>query len=453
MSDTHSNSPLLGSDDALQLAKWDEARLREILGAMHVSELADLLLSCRNDDERRLLVEYIPDECLGEVLLELPEGVQEEVLAVFEPQEIEDVVEHLDSDDAADLLQAVDKEIADEVIGRLDPSERRDIAQLLSHDEETAGGLMQSELFKVRGSWPVEKVLQVLRRFGREIENLNYVYVVDDDDLLVGVLSLHTLLFAEPDVMISLLARTDFPRVMAGQDQEEVARLFEKYDVLAMPVVNASGELIGRITADDVIDVMREEATEDMYRLAALSDQDDLAESVSTTARRRGIWLAVNLLTAIAASVVISQFEATIAKVVALAVLMPIVASMGGIAGTQTLTVIVRGIALGRITFANARRALIKEVSVGLVSGGVFAVVMAMVASLWFPDLGLRLGAIIAVAMMVNLFAAGLAGSVIPLTLQRLDIDPALASGTILTTVTDVVGFFTFLGLATIFLV
>jgi len=213
------------------------------------------------------------------------------------------------------------------------------------------------------------------------------------------------------------------------------------------------GVLVGRITADDVIDVIQEEATEDMYRLAALSDQDDLSEPVAKTTRRRGVWLAVNLLTAIIASLVISRFEATLSQIVALAILMPIVASMGGIAGTQTLTVIVRSIALGRVTFDNARRALMKEVSVGVVSGLIFAVIMGIIAALWFPELGFKLGLIIAAAMMVNLFVAGLAGAMIPLTLQRLNIDPALASGTILTTVTDVVGFFSFLGLAAVFLV
>jgi len=453
LSDAPNNNPLLNSDEALQLAKWDEARLRELLGDMHASELAELLLSCRKDEERSTLIESIPDELLGEAMLELPEGMQEDLLTDFNADEVEEVVEHLDSDDAADFLQAVDKDVADEVMERLEPSDRREIEQLMSHDEETAGGLMQAELFKVRAGWSVEKVLQVLRRFGKEIENLNYVYVVNDDDLLVGALSLHTLLFAEPEVMVSDLADRDFPRVLAGQDQEDVVRIFEKFDVLALPVVNERGALIGRITADDVIDVIHEEATEDMYRLAALSDQDDLAEPVAITAGRRGVWLAVNLVTAIAASLVIAQFEATIAQFVALAVLMPIVASMGGIAGTQTLTVIVRGIALGRITFANARRTLIKEVSVGLVSGLVFALVIGTIASLWFPELGVRLGAIIAAAMLLNLFAAGLAGSLIPLTLQRLKIDPALASGTILTTVTDVVGFFAFLGLATHFLI
>ncbi|RLL54769.1 magnesium transporter [Mariprofundus sp. EBB-1] len=444
---------LLSSEEALQLVKWDEARLEELLATMHGSELGELLLSCRKDSERHALIEFIPDELLGDALLELPEGMQEDLLADFKADEVEDVVGHLNSDDAADILQAVDKDIADEVMDRLEPAERRELEPLMVHDEESAGGLMQAELFKVRDDWSAEKVLQVLRRFGREIENLNYVYVVNDDDQLVGVLSLHALLFAEADTIVSALAQHDFPRALAGQDQEEVARIFDKYDVLALPVVDEAGVLVGRITADDVIDVIQDEATEDMYRLVGLSDEDDLAEPVGITARRRGVWLAVNLMTAIAASIVISQFEATIAQIVALAVLMPIVASMGGIAGTQTLTVIVRGIALGRVTFANAKRTLVKEASVGLISGIAFALIIGTIASFWFPDLGIRLGWIIAAAMLINLCAAALAGAMIPLTLQRLKIDPALASGTILTTVTDVVGFFSFLGLATIFLI
>jgi len=447
------SKPHLSSEEALQLAKWDTPHLRDLLAKMHAVELAEVLLGCRNDDQRLILIPYISDDGLGDALLELPEGMQEDLLAALKPSEIEEVVEHLTSDDAIDLLQAVDKDIADEVMERLEPEDRRGLEPLLAHDEESAGGLMQAELFKVRDDWAVEKVIRVLRRFGKEIENLNYVYVVNREDVLVGVLSLHTLLFAEADSIVSELSDDDFHCVTAAQDQEEVARIFDKYDMLALPVVDDAGVLIGRITADDVIDVIQEEATEDMYRLAALSDQDDLAESVATTARRRGIWLAVNLMTAIAASFVIAQFEATIAQIVALAILMPIVASMGGIAGTQTLTVIVRSIALGRITFENARRALLKEVSVGMVSGLIFALVMGVIASLWFPELGVKLGLIIAAAMLINLFVAGLAGAMIPLTLQRLNIDPALASGTILTTVTDVVGFFSFLGLATVFLI
>jgi len=442
----------LSIQKALELARENASVLTERFSAMHSAELSELLLACRDDRERQQLVELIPENLLGETLLELPERMQEELLADFEVHEIEEVAEHLESDDIADLLQVVDKEVADEVIERLDPEDRREIEPLMAHDEESAGGLMQAELFKVRAEWEIEKVLNVLRRWGEEIENLNYVYVVDNDDKLLGVASLHALLFHPLDTRIEDIAETSFPTVQPGQDQEEVARIFEKYDVLALPVVDDEGVLVGRITADDILDVLQEEATEDMYRLAALSNHDDLAEPVGITAWRRGVWLAVNLGTAILASVVIAQFEATIAQIVALAILMPIVASMGGIAGTQTLTVIVRGIALGRVTFDNARRALIKEISVAVVTGLSFATLMGVVASFWFPAFGASLGLVIAMAMLINLCAAGLAGALIPLTLQRINIDPALASGTILTTVTDVVGFLSFLGLATLFL-
>ncbi len=442
----------LSPQDALDMAAAHPRALRRRLAAMHDSELGKMLLGCKDDEERLRLLERIPEDMRGDVLLELPEGMQEDLLARLKPSEIEEVVEHLDSDDATDILQAVDRDVADEVIERLEPQERREIEPLLAHDEESAGGLMQAELFKVRQNWTVAKVMEVLRRFGHEIENLNYVYVVDEEDRLTGVIPLHKLLFCDPGQQVSEVADPDFPRAHEGQDQEEVARIFEKYDVLALPVVNDEGVLVGRITADDILDVVQEEATEDMYRLAALSDQDDLSEPVGITAWRRGVWLAVNLGTAILASIVIAQFQGTISRVVALAVLMPIVASMGGIAGTQTLTVIVRGIALGRVTFRTARRALLREILVSLVTGAAFAVVAGLIASIWFPHLGLKLGLIMGAAMLTNLVVAGLAGALIPLTLQRLHIDPALASGTILTTITDVVGFFAFLGLATAFL-
>lgn len=437
---------------ALRMAGEHPRALRNRLAEMHASELGKLLLACKDDNERITILGHIPEALRGDVLLELPEGMQEDLLASLAPSEIEEVVEHLDSDDATDILQAVDRDVADEVIERLEPEDRREIEPLLEHDEESAGGLMQAELFKVRDDWEVQKVLEVLRRFGHEIENLNYIYVVDDNDRLTGVIPLHKLLFCNPDDSISQLQQQNFPHVHARQDQEDVAHIFEKYDVLALPVVNDDGILVGRITADDILDVVQEEATEDMYRLAALSNQDDLAEPVGITAWRRGVWLTVNLGTAILASLVIAQFAATIAQVIALAVLMPIVASMGGIAGTQTLTVIVRGIALGRVTFETARRALFKEVMVSAVTGLSFAAVMGIVATFWFPELGAKLGLVIAAAMMINLLAAGLSGALIPMTLQRIHIDPALASGTILTTVTDVVGFFAFLGLATVFL-
>ncbi len=426
--------------------------LKKQLSAMHASELSDLLLSCRSDEQRLKFVALMPTDRLGDTLLELPEGMKEDILSELNASHIEGVVEHMDSDDAADILQSVTPEVANEVIQGLDPEDRRGIEPLMAHDEESAGGLMQAELFKVRDHWKVKKVLKVLRRWGHSIENLNFIYAVNQHDRLTGVIPLHALLFCNPEEEVWRLADAKFPTVLVDEDQEEVARIFNKYDLLALPVVDKQGVLVGRITADDIIDVVHEEATEDMYRLAGLSNQDDLAEPVVITAWRRGIWLAFNLITAILASIVIAQFEATLQQIVALAVLMPIVASMGGIAGTQTLTVMVRSIALGRITFTNAKRALFKEVAVSLVTGLSFAILVGLITRFWFPDYGNALGLIIACAIMINLVAAGLAGSMIPLTLQRLSIDPALASGTILTTVTDVVGFLAFLGLATIYL-
>lgn len=452
MAKSSKNLKLLSVDDALAVARVEPSALFERFARMHSAELADLLLACKDDSQRRELIRCMPDALLGDTLLELPEGMQEDLLADFKAHQIVGFVEHLNSDDAADILQVVEKEVADEVIEGLEPDERREIEPLMEHGEETAGGLMQVELFKVRDDWKVKKVLRVLRRWSKNIENLNYVYIVDDEDRLVGMLSLHSLLFVEPDVLVMDIAETALRSVLPEQDQEDVIKVFKKYDILALPVLDREGVLLGRITADDVIDVIQEEATEDMYRLAAVSDQDDLAEPVGITAWRRGVWLGVNLATAILASIVISQFEATISQIVALAILMPIVASMGGIAGTQTLTVIVRGIALGRVTYNNARRALIKETSVGLLTGLTFALLVGIVVSFWFPQFGVSLGLVIGAAMLINLCAAGLAGALIPLTLQRLKIDPALASGTILTTVTDVVGFLSFLGLATHFL-
>ena len=452
MAKSSKNLKLLSVDDALAVARVEPSALFERFARMHSAELADLLLACKDDSQRRELIRCMPDALLGDTLLELPEGMQEDLLADFKAHQIVGFVEHLNSDDAADILQVVEKEVADEVIEGLEPDERREIEPLMEHGEETAGGLMQVELFKVRDDWKVKKVLRVLRRWSKNIENLNYVYIVDDEDRLVGMLSLHSLLFVEPDVLVMDIAETALRSVLPEQDQEDVIKVFKKYDILALPVLDKEGVLLGRITADDVIDVIQEEATEDMYRLAAVSDQDDLAEPVGITAWRRGVWLGVNLATAILASIVISQFEATISQIVALAILMPIVASMGGIAGTQTLTVIVRGIALGRVTYNNARRALIKETSVGLLTGLTFALLVGIVVSFWFPQFGVSLGLVIGAAMLINLCAAGLAGALIPLTLQRLKIDPALASGTILTTVTDVVGFLSFLGLATRFL-
>jgi magnesium transporter len=452
MSDETKHEPLLRAEEALNLAEVSAEELRRRFSDMHSREIATVILDCSDDDQRRRLLLAVPPDLRGETLLELPENMRENLLEMLDPQHIETVVRHLDSDDAADLLQSVEPDVAQAVIERLEPDDRRGLEPLMAHDEETAGGLMQAELFKVRHDWNIAKVLSVLRRWGREIEDLNYAYVVDDDGRYAGVIPLHELLFQEPEVLVGDVMDAEFPRAIAGQDQEEVAHIFDKYDVLALPVVDEDGMLVGRITADDIIDVVQEEATEDMFRLAGLSDADDLTEPLYRSAWRRGIWLFVNLLTAILASYVVSRFQHTIAAIVALAVLMPIVAGMGGNAGTQTLTVVVRGLALGLISFNNARRVLVRQIGIGIINGLALGLIMGAVASIWFPALGWKLGLVIAMAMLTNMCAAGLFGALIPLTLRRIGIDPALASSIFLTTVTDIVGFAAFLGLATMFL-
>ncbi|RME85296.1 MAG: magnesium transporter, partial [Zetaproteobacteria bacterium] len=283
-------------------------RLREELRALSPAAIAAMLADLRDPEMALKVLALLEDEKSGEVLLELPEVVRREILRQVDAATLSRWAEALSSDDAADLLLEAEPLLVREVLARIRPSERREIESLLRYGEETAGGLMQAELFKVRADWTVGRVIEVLRRWGRGIENLNYVYVVDDDDRLVGVLPLVQLLVHDPNENIAAIADRSFPRVSVGQDQAEVARLFEEHDVLVMPVVDEQGRLVGRITADDIIDVVQDEATEDIYRLAHLSDEDDLAEPVPTTARRRSVWLFVNLITAILASSVVRLF-------------------------------------------------------------------------------------------------------------------------------------------------
>ncbi|OIO55224.1 MAG: magnesium transporter [Alphaproteobacteria bacterium CG_4_10_14_0_2_um_filter_63_37] len=417
-----------------------------LLSPLHPADIARIIADLDADD-RAWVVEILPDETRGEVLLELAEGQREDLLEDMSEASISGALVHLDSDDAADLLQELDDDLAQKIVSEMDAADRREVEHLLGYAEDTAGGLMQVELFKVREDWPPEKVMEVFRRFGRQVDRIHTIFLVDDDNHLKGKLSFRQLILAEPGRPVLEFADVDPVRVLPEVDQEEVARLFEKYDLVSLPVVDATGHLIGRITSDDIFDVITEEASEDIYRLGGV-EGDDLEDAVLPTAARRGAWLFLNLITAISASYVISLFEATLAQVVALAILMPIVASMGGNAGTQTLTVIVRGLALGRITPRNAMPLVVKQVGVGMVNGLAFALVLGVVASWWFPDLGSRLGVVIGLAMMINLLVAGLAGSLIPLALKKMNIDPALASGILLTTLTDVIGFFAFLGLA-----
>jgi magnesium transporter len=321
---------------------------------------------------------------------------------------------------------------------------------VLVYPEDTAGGLMNVDVLTVRADVSLETVIRYLRLRGEIPEKTNRLFVVDRDDVYVGMLRLADLLISDPDDTVETHMIDEHEAIPATMASHEVARLFEQRNLISAPVVDEAGRLIGRITIDDVVDVIRDEGDQAFMRMAGLHGEDDLFASVLATSRRRMLWLGVNLATALLAAWVIGLFEATIEKVVALAVLMPVVASMGGIAGSQTLTIIIRGMALGQVGRSNATWLLSREMMVGFINSIIWALVVALIAAYWFAQPGL--GVIVAVALIINLVIAAIAGTLLPLVMRKMLIDPALAGGVVLTTVTDVVGFFTFLGLGAMFL-
>jgi magnesium transporter len=321
----------------------------------------------------------------------------------------------------------------------------------MAYPEDTAGGLMNTDTITVRADISLDVVLRYLRRLGAIPESTDSLFVVDRDGVYLGAIRLTQLLISDPGQKVKDLLSTELGGIDAFTSEKDVAALFTRRDLISAPVVNSEGKLLGRITIDDVVDVIREDADHSLMSMAGLSEEDDMFAPVVTSSRRRTLWLGINLLTALLASWVIGHFENTIEKLVALAVLMPIVASMGGIAGSQTLTIVIRGIAVGKISRGNTLRLLNKETLVGIVNGCIWASIVAGIAVLWFQDY--QLGAVIGAAMLINLVVAAIAGAIIPIALQQLNIDPALAGGVVLTTVTDVIGFLSFLGLAALFIV
>lgn len=425
-------------------------RLRELLGNLHPSEIADLLESLPTAARDELWV-HIDSTIEGDVLSNSNAAVRNSLIENMDPAQVADATSTLASDDAADILQDLPGDLADEILLSMDEQNRRRVAAVLTYPPDTAGGLMSVDTVTVRSDVDVDVVLRYLRRLGKMPDNLDQLFVVDRGNGFLGVLPLAKLVIAHADATTAEIMSTEELAIPADTPVSEVAVVFEQRDLISAPVVDNQGKLLGRITVDDVVDVIREEGEHSIMSAAGLDEEHDIFAPILVTARQRALWLALNLATAFLAAAVIGLFEATIEKLVALAVLMPIVASMGGIAGSQTLTIVVRGLALGQIGSANARAVLSREVAVGVLNGCLWAVVVAVAAGAWFDDL--RLGVVIGCAMVLNLFTAGFAGAAIPLLLRRMNIDPALAGGVVLTTVTDVVGFFAFLGLATHFLV
>ena len=378
----------------------------------------------------------------------LGEEVRVELLRDLPTEELVELIEDLDTDDLADLLQELPEQVTSRVLAGLDAQNRERLEQVMNYPEDTAGGLMNTDVITVRPEITFSVVQRYLRRLGDIPKTTDNLLVVNRKNQFVGVLPLTRVLISDPGTSVREAMITDVEAIPATQDAHEVAKLFERLDLVTAPVVDENGMLVGRITIDDVVDVIMEEAEHSLMGMAGLDEDEDTFGSVWHTVRRRALWLGINLLTALAASAVISLFEDTLEKVVALAVLMPIVASMGGIAGSQTLTLVIRAMALGQVQAGNTRYLLTKELAVGALNGLLWALVIGATAALWFDDPSL--GVIIGCAMILNLVVAAGAGALIPMVMKRMGIDPALAGSVVLTTVTDIVGFMAFLGLATL---
>ncbi len=424
-------------------------QVRRILNqGMPAAEVAHLLESSP-PKARGILWNLIDRETGGEVLHHLSEEVSGEILNRMAPQELADVTADLDIDDIADLLQQLPDQVIQEVLISMDAQNRERVKAVLSYPEDSAGGLMNVDTITVRADISLDVVLRYLRMHPKIPAMTDNLPVVSRSGIVVGILPINKLLASDPTAVVRDTMDTDVFTITADMPEMEVARLFERHDLVSTPVVDEEGRLLGRITIDDVVDVIRDEAEHSLMGMAGLDEDEDTFAPIIKTAKRRSVWLFVNLLTALLASYVIGLFEATIDKVVALAILMPIVASMGGVAGSQTLTLIIRGTALGHIQDSNTRWLIRRELIVGLISGLLWASVVALIAVWWFGET--TIGIIIALAVVINLVVAALAGSLLPGLLHRLNIDPAIAGSVLLTTITDVVGFMAFLGLAAIF--
>jgi magnesium transporter len=429
------------------IAAADTALLRDMVGDLHEADVGELI-EALDPDLRPALIELLGADFDFTALVEVDDSVREDILEELPPETVAEGVRELDSDDAVYLLEDLDKEDQAEILDQLPPPERVALARSLDYPEDSAGRRMQTELIAVPPTWTVGHAIDYLRETAELPDRFYEIYVIGGDQRLLGAVALDRLLRTKRPVEIAELMDRERHRVRATDDQEAVARLFEHYNLVAAPVVDRDDRLVGVITIDDVVDVISEEAEEDIRALGGVKWDEELSDTVWTTARSRFNWLLVNLATAFLASSVLGLFEGALEKMVALAVLAPIVASQGGNAATQTMTVAVRALATRELGHANAWRVVIRETLVGLVNGLAFAVITGVAAFAWFrvPDLGFVIG----LAMVCNLVAAAVGGIAIPLVLHRFRADPAVASGVFVTTITDVVGFFSFLGIATL---
>ena len=425
-------------------------QIRQMIKTLPTAGIAHLIESSP-PKTRSVLWQLIDKDSEGEVIQYLNEDLQNDILRELNAEQVAELTEGLETDDLADILQQLPQQVTSQVLQAMGQQDRHRVETVLSYDEDTAGGLMNTDTITVRRNHTVELVLRYLRRHESIPEMTDNILVVNRDDELLGILPLREVLVSDPNTLVREVMREDIEAIPVDMEATQIAQLFEQHDWVSAPVVDNNEKLLGRITIDDVVDVIRDSTEHSLMSMAGLDEEDDTFAPIIKTAKRRALWLGVNLMTAVLASMVIYLFQDTIEQVVYLAVLMPIVANMGGVAGTQTLTLVIRSLALGHISPSNSRWLLTRELGVAVLNGALWAFVISLIAFMWYRDL--LLSYIIASAMLINLVTAALAGAYLPLFLKRIKIDPALAGSVALTTVTDSIGFFAFLGLAQIFYV
>ncbi|MGX9518633.1 magnesium transporter [Vibrio mediterranei] len=421
--------------------------VRRQLQDMEPEDIAHLLEASPRKS-REVLWQLTDPEDYGEILDELNEDVKDSLVSKMAPEKLAEATEGMDTDDVAYVLRSLPDTVSREVLSQMDTADRLRVETALSYPEDTAGGIMNTDVITIRGDVDVDVVLRYLRMKGELPEATNALYVIDEEDMLIGHLSLTTLLTTQPDVKVVDVMDDADEAIHVETSDSDVASLFERRDWVSAPVVDSEHHLVGRITIDDVVDIIREDAEHSMMSMAGMDDDEDTFAPVVKSARRRSVWLGANVLAALAAASVSNMFEATLEQMAAIAVLMTIVPSMGGVAGNQTVALVIRGLALGHIGDSNRRELLLKEAAIGFLNGVLWALIIGGIVVAWKGDW--MLGGIISAAMMTNLLVAGIAGVTIPILLKKMNIDPALAGGMALTTITDVVGLSVFLGLATI---
>lgn len=436
------------------------ARIQTLLGSGTLHQIGKMVNSLRPVEIARLLQsspppvrtviwDLVDKDRAGEVVEELPEDIRASILSGLDTDQIIEITDGLETDNIVDILQELPEQLTQQILAAMTVQDRERVERVIAYPEDTAGGLTNTDTITIRPRVTIDVVMRYLRRHVELPPSTDALIVVNRKDHYLGLLPLAKILTSDPGTTVRELMVSESNAIPADMADHDVAKLFEQHDWISAPVVDENGKLLGRITIDDVVDVIREGADHSLMSLAGLHEEEDTLATVARTFPRRAIWLGINLLTAILASSVINIFQDTIDKVVALAVLMPIVASMGGVAGSQTLTVVIRGMAVGHISKNNMQWLLSREFRVGFLNGCIWAITMAGVAGLWFNDA--TIATIIAAAMLINLVTAAIAGALLPIVLKQAKIDPALAGGVTLTTITDVIGFLSFLGLATAF--